>query len=366
MAINSRYKYLILTALFLFGLYALQAQNAGYFLDPNSEEPRFIQRLTWIGGIYSLHCEIIIEREEDGEYIDYFSQLTTGNYLDISMPPGNYRFRVIPYDILGRPSIGTEWELFKVFNAVKPELYKPGEDYYYNDKQGTKFEFNGKNIEPDAKFYFVNSKGEHIVPAFIIRNDYGNSIRLTFNKNQLIDGEYEFFVVNPGGLETSISGINYKSYREKFGLMHYVVCASFMPSFQAYGEGFNGNIFISAQISVISCIFLNNYIGMEFTVSGFKKWWDDDYGGYEQISFTTGYNLIFINWLPDRKAAFNFRIGIGFDMQPMDLNYTNIGVSFLYRLFMNLCVEGGINFSHPIKNSTDGYLQPWVGLTLFL
>jgi len=363
MAINNRLKCLILTALFLSGLSVLNAQNTGYFLDPNSEEPRFIQRLTWRGGVYSLYCEVIIEKEEDGEYIDYLTQITTSNYLDLSMPPGDYRFRVIPYDVLGRPSTGTEWESFEVFIAIKPELYQPGEDYYYNDKNGAKFEFKGKNIKADAQFYFVNSKGEHIVPAFTIGSYYGDIVRLTFNKNQLIDGEYEFFVVNPGGLETSLSGINYKSYREKFGLMHYVVCASIMPSFHIYGEelGFGMPYYISAQISVISCIFLNNYIGMEFTVSRFTKY--DDYG-YEENSFTTGYNLLFINWLPDRKGAFNFRIGVGFDMQPMDLNYTNIGVSFLYRLFMNLCVEGGINYSSPIKEST-GDIQPWIGITYF-
>jgi len=131
MAINSKLKCLILTAMFLSGLSALQAQTAGYYLDPDSEEPRFIQRLAWSGGMYSLHCEVIIEKEEDGKYAGYVSKFTADNYFDISLPPGNYRFRVIPYDILDKPGMGTKWETFKVFNAVKPELYHPKESILF-------------------------------------------------------------------------------------------------------------------------------------------------------------------------------------------------------------------------------------------
>jgi len=371
MAINNKLKRLMLTALFLCGLSAVQAQTANYFLDPDSETPRFIQRLTWSGGTYALHCEIIIEKEEESEFVNFLSKTTNSNYLDISLPPGNYRFRVIPYDILGKPSEGSQWKDFKVYNAVKPEIYKPEEELeYYNDNQGSKFEFSGKNFEPDAQVYFVNSKGEHIIPSEIIRSEDGSSLRVVFDKNQLVDGEYEVIIVNPGGLETSLGGIDYKTYREKFGLMHYFASVSFMPSFQSYGEGFSSGGFlfhINGRAGIISCIFSNNYIGMEFTVSKFFKFSQDN----QWDGFTTGFNMLFINWLPGRNASVNYRIGIGFDMEPMDLNYVNLGVSFLYRIFQNFSIEGGVNFSNVlneridgvIKPSNAGDLQPWVGVT---
>jgi len=363
MAINSKLKRLMLTALFLCGLSAVQAQTANYFLDPDSETPRFIQRLSWSGGTYALHCEIIIEKEERSEFVNYLSKTTNGNYLDISLPPGNYRFRVIPYDILGKPAEPSRWADFKVYNAVKPEIYRPEEELeYFNDNQGSKFDFNGKNIEPDAQVYFVNSKGEHIVPSEIIRSEDGSSLRVVFDKNRLVDGEYEVFIVNPGGLETSLGGIDYKTYREKFGLMHYFASVSFMPSFLSYGEGFSSGGFlfhINARIGITSCIFSNNYIGMEFTVSHYNKFSSDN----QWDGFTSGFNLVFINWLPGRNSAVNYRIGIGFEMQPMDLNYVNMGVSFLYRIYKNFSAEGGVNFSRMVLDNTVGDLQPWVGLT---
>ena len=365
MAINNKLKCLMLAALFLSGLSAVRAQTAHYFLDPDSEEPRFIQRLTWNGGTYALHCEIIIEKGEGAGYVNYLNKITNSNYLDISLPPGNYRFRVIPYDILGKPTEGSRWAEFKVYNAVKPEIFKPKEELeYYNDKQGSKFEFNGKNIEPDAQVYFVNSKGEHIVPSEIIRSDDGSRLFVSFNKDQLVDGEYEVFIVNPGGLETNMGGIDYKTYRERFGLMHYMAGISFMPSFQYYGKGMSSDgflFYINARISIISCLFSNNYIGTEFTVSRFTKLTDTD---YNTSGFLTGYNLLFLNWLPGRNAAVNYRIGIGFDMNPMDLHYVNMGISFLYRIFQNFSVEAGVNFTNVIINDTVGDLQPWVGITV--
>jgi hypothetical protein len=364
MAINSKLKCLMLTALFFSALSAVQAQTANYFLDPDSETPRFIQRLTWTGGTYSLHCEVIIEKEEGGGYVNFMNTTTTTYYLELSLPPGNYRFRVIPYDILGKPAEGTQWKEFTVYNAVKPEIYQPEEELdYFVDNQGSNFEFNGKNFEPDVKVYFVNSKGEHIVPAEVLRNYDGSSIRVVFDKNQLVDGEYEVIIVNPGGLETSLGGIDYKSYREKFGLMHYVVGVSFMPSFQVFGEGFSQDgflFYINARASIISCMFDNSYIGMEFTVSNFYKFSNDN----EWDGFTAGFNFLFINWLPGRSAAVNFRLGAGFDMQPMDLSYTLLGLSFMYRIYENFYIEAGAIFPHSMINTSSGEVQPWIGLTV--
>jgi len=363
MAINSKIKRLLFTVLFLYGLFHVQAQTAGYFLDPNSAEPRFIQRLSWSGGMYARHCEVIIEKEESSGYVNYLRQFTSDNYFDISLPPGNYRFRVIPYDILDKPTAGTKWEPFTVFNAVKPEIYKPEDELdYYNDRQGSKFEFSGKNIEPDAEIYFVNSKGERIVPVEIIRNDDGDSVRLVFDKGQLVDGEYDVFIVNPGGLETSLGGIEYRTYKEKFGEIHFTAGISYMPAFHLYGEdiGSGGSLYyLSARAGINACIVSNKYFGLEFSLS--KFWNNDNYINNKENGYVFGYNFIFINWLPERIGAVNFKIGVGFDMQLMNINSSNVGVFFLYRVFKYLNIEAGVDFIYTFSDDS-GNILPWIGI----
>jgi len=368
MAINSRFKYFLPVALLLLGLSAVQAQTAGYYLDPNSEIPRFIQKLAWSGGTNSLHCEVIIEKEENGNFVSYHTGITTENYLEISLPPGDYRFRVIPYDILGKPSTGTQWAQFKVFNAVKPELYQPEDDMnYYNDKKGSKFYFNGNNIEPDAQVYFINSEGKHIAPVEIIRSYDGSSVNLVFDKGQLTDGEYDVVVVNPGGLETSIGGVDYKTYREKFGLFHSFFGASFLPTYRAYGEEASyGNFpyYLSLRFGLISCMFLDNYFGVEFTLSRMSRLWDEYYYVEDTSSiYTFNYNLLFINWLDGRNKAINLRFGIIFNLPFMDIGYVNTGISFLYRLFYKINIEAGVNYAHKFEGKS-GEILPWAGLCL--
>jgi len=365
MAINTNIKRLMLTALFLYGLFSVQAQTASYFLDPDSAEPRFIQRLSWSGGMYARHCEVIIEKEEGGGYVNYFRQFTTNNYFDISLPHGNYRFRVIPYDILDKPSTGTQWAQFTVFSAIKPEIYKPEDELdYYNDRQGSKFEFTGKNIEPEAEVYFVNSGGKRIDPVEIIISDDGNSVRVAFDKGQLVDGEYDVFIVNPGGLETSLGDIEYRTYKEKFGELHYTAGISFMPAFHLYGEELNSDgslYYLSARVGINACIVSNKYFGVEFSLS--KFWNNDNYINSAENGYIFGYNFIFINWLPERVGAVNFKIGVGFDMQLMTVNNSTVGVFFLYNVLKYLNIEAGVDYIHTFSDNS-GNILPWIGICM--
>jgi hypothetical protein len=362
MAINSKLKILALAALFFCGLSVLPAQTT-YYLDMESGKPRFTHHLTWSGGTNSLHCEVIIEKEEGGRYVSHYREFTTGNFLDISLQPGNYRFRVIPYDILGKPNTGTEWAEIKVVAAVKPELYQPEEkNDYITEKKESVFVFDGDNIEPDAQIYFVNSEGERIFPVEVIRSGDGGSVSLVFDRGQLSDGEYEVFVVNPGGLETSLSGINFEAPRERLLEFLYIIGVSLMPIYPAYGGGFGDGwtlLNISARLGLISSMFLNNYIGMEFS---FIKYHDGAPNAPNGIF--VGTNLLLVNWMPGQKAAFNFRGGFGFTVQSENNVYSNVGISFLFRIVKHLNVESGVNYIHSLNEVGGGGIQPWFGVSL--
>jgi len=61
------------------------------------------RRIVWGGGENAFFFNVVIEKEESNNYSDYLSEFTTLNYLEVSLPSGKYRFRIIPYDILDRP-----------------------------------------------------------------------------------------------------------------------------------------------------------------------------------------------------------------------------------------------------------------------
>jgi hypothetical protein len=99
MTINAR---ILITALFLIGLTPLWAQN---------------QRLTWTGDEYAMRYEVVIEREEAGEYHNVLREFTGESFIEISLPSGKYRCQVIPYDFLNQPVPVTEWMDFEILSG---------------------------------------------------------------------------------------------------------------------------------------------------------------------------------------------------------------------------------------------------------
>jgi hypothetical protein len=81
------------------------AQGGGHYVI----EQRYVQQLVWVGDEYTLKYEVVIERGEGRTYRAYSREFTEKPALQISLPPGNYRYRIISYDYLEQPGGASEW-----------------------------------------------------------------------------------------------------------------------------------------------------------------------------------------------------------------------------------------------------------------
>jgi len=117
-------KYLLVLIIFFLFSSFLHAQSAGYFVEEKGDEVKYIQRFVWTGGENALHYEVIFERELNGRYSRYLRETTKSQFIEVSLPPGHYRFRVIPYDILGKPAEGSQWVNIEVLPVPKQEQYE--------------------------------------------------------------------------------------------------------------------------------------------------------------------------------------------------------------------------------------------------
>ena len=88
--------------------------------EHENHEPRFTRRIVWRGGEHAWRYAVEIEKFENGSYREHLREYTTELYAEVSLPPGEFRFRIIPYDILGRPGEGTQWMPF-VIHYTPPE-----------------------------------------------------------------------------------------------------------------------------------------------------------------------------------------------------------------------------------------------------
>jgi len=78
-------------------------------------------RISWTRDDYALRYEVVIEKEENKRHSLVLREFTEEPFIFISLPPGNYRLRVIPYDFRDIPGRGTGWKNFKVLAITTPD-----------------------------------------------------------------------------------------------------------------------------------------------------------------------------------------------------------------------------------------------------
>jgi len=89
------------------------------FSQDDSDIPQYRMAFAWTKDDYALRYEVLFEKEENGEYNVVLREFTEEPFIFVSLPPGNYRSRVIPYDFRDIPGEGTEWKRFKVLAVIE-------------------------------------------------------------------------------------------------------------------------------------------------------------------------------------------------------------------------------------------------------
>jgi len=129
------------------------------FLNAQSAEqvqPRTI-RITWSGGDNSLRYQVVIERNVNGSFRSFLREYTESTFFIVSLMPGEYRYRIIPYDVINRPSTGTQWINFEVKFIPPPEPepepepeaeeFEETEELEDSEEDYIEYEFSGAEIE---------------------------------------------------------------------------------------------------------------------------------------------------------------------------------------------------------------------------
>jgi hypothetical protein len=114
---NNMYKKTYAFFATLFFLYLpsfLGAQTVHYSAAPRSV------RLPWPRDDKAWGYEAVIEAELGGTYRDFVREFTHDFFIIVSLAPGRYRYRVIPYNFLGQPETAqsSAWRVFDVPSAV--------------------------------------------------------------------------------------------------------------------------------------------------------------------------------------------------------------------------------------------------------
>ncbi|MCL2411877.1 MAG: hypothetical protein FWC97_09580, partial [Treponema sp.] len=111
---------IILQPLFAQDEFSYHALSPGFFIDTENNVPRFIQRFVWHGGEYAHEYEVVIERESNGTFMHHLRDFADSNFINVSLPPGEYRIQIIPYDVFERAGTPSDWMYFEILHALTP------------------------------------------------------------------------------------------------------------------------------------------------------------------------------------------------------------------------------------------------------
>jgi hypothetical protein len=369
----------------------LRAQDGGYFRDDSGDELRFFQQLAWTDDEYALHYQVLIQREEN-EYRDFTRALTKNAFINVSLPPGKYRYAVLPYNLLGQAGRESEWRYFEVLPAHQPKLSHFSPLAFYMDRNAERIlDIYGANLLDDSEIYLRDSK--NILTPIEVNIQEGNRAKLSFDDEYLIPGKYEIYVKNPGGLDTSLDGFII-GYLKPFDLAINLSAAPVIPVTGESNDFLKPGLYpgISASFGVLSSMrsSLNSALEIAasfYIISNSVSAKEDD---REKVSLhpanlnTDGpwarfvdidVNILMQKRFYDRTMAVTARAGFGFtflesygasaDYDSMPLTgltaHFIIGASYSWLVYEFFFIEAGVSYTHLFSTEFFGFIRPRIG-----
>jgi hypothetical protein len=367
---------------------------------------RIRQRLNWLGDEFASRYEVIVEVQEEGGYREILHRPTEEPFIEVSLSPGKYRYKVLVYDLLGRVGYEMDWSMLDVIRALPPELTRVNPETFLIDKEDQgEVILSGRNLIEESEVFLVlmnDEKGRVIKPLAWLPDPSGNRARIVLDKKSLPLGQYEVHVRNPGNLEVSLDTLKVAYYR----LMDVNLMAGYVPMVPLYGHVFSladGSVFpLGALMRLSMNPMARKNIAFElepffYTARPFRFSEEAGIlGGSVSPFFFTGikaYGLYRAPFARDRMV-FNLRFGGGIllmnisdyaDMGSSDYKYGDAislvpvvsgGISFQFMITKSLFIEAGVSFTHGIIKEKDevqngdsddlelmpGYIDPVLGI----
>ena len=334
----------------------------------------FYQRLTWEEAQYAVSYHVILERKRDNmdTYMEVLRRNVNVPYLDISVPFGEYRYRVLSFNILGLLDSQSDWEYFIVLQALQPSITDFTPNAFYFDRLTPRIIIlTGENLLPDADIYLVSrtavdESGEPFIlkPWEIHRNELGETARLIFAEEDLLAGDYGIVVKNPGGLDTR-AGVFRIALAKPYDIN---VAGGYTPLITLFGQKdyFLDHVFIPLGFSIrgsfIPLKWSFGNLGAE--VTGLWSYVTSELNGFKTSAhlFLFNADALFQYWIIRSRLSVNARAGLGF---AGILNYRfefdtgrswdpistaafsyNLGASIQWLFYKQIFIEGGVDFFH--------------------
>jgi hypothetical protein len=345
------------------------------------EDGKIIQTLTWSRS-NAYYYEVEIEwRNEAGQWEEHAKERTEEIFLEISLPPGMYRYRILSYNVLGRVAAVSGWTGIRIYPTREPvvDSFKPPAFYVDSHQEEFTLTLQGQDLMDEARVYIIakTEGAKPIEPLSIQHSEEWTSLSAVFSAGGLALGGYDIVVTNPGGLRTVQEDFAV-SFEKSADFAAFVGYAPMAPLYGSLFREYDRSVYplgFYGRFSAVPLKRLWGGIGGEFNVRFIDMTTRDDRFTLNGQLLLFAVNALYQRWFRDYTMAMNFRLGGGFApavnvqfehndgsrSEKQSVAYFSLvaGVSWQWYLRRGLFVEAGLDYAQLAAGSgtAPGFVQ---------
>jgi hypothetical protein len=295
--------------------------------------PRFTQMIRWNADPNVLYYEADV-RTAAGEEIAVLR--FEEPVLRLSLSPGEYRFRITLYNLVGRPELELPWRSMIVRKAEIPRVTGLSRNAWFLEDLKPEVALSGENLAPGATIVLENAAAsEPPIYGTELERKGTSSVVVGFPVRTLAAGEYSLVITNPGGISFTLPRALSVRFQKPVDVL---LSAGYAPWISLYDtwfvETWPGTFFPLSAASRFSMYFAKRpygYFGVEASVGGrFMK------GGIDTAVLRTQIVLTGVNGIYKYPFSPGFtmtgRIGGGVELSRHAFDYEGAGGSEIYSI----------------------------------
>ncbi len=204
----------------------IQHKPGDYFFEllPDGT-PRFTQVLHWEADPNVFYYEVTLQTAA-GEEISV--SRTEEARFGFSLKPGDYRYRIVFYNLLRQPELELQWQEFSILKAEIPRIDRHGPNVWFLENRGPVVTVSGQDLIPGATIKLTREGGIDTTlnpvnnpaagssqtsaapahPSFQgseVERTGTSTVTVKFPHQSLTPGIYTLEWVNPGGLTSTLT-----------------------------------------------------------------------------------------------------------------------------------------------------------------
>ncbi|MBQ0166445.1 MAG: hypothetical protein KBT02_04960 [Treponema sp.] len=200
-------------------LFAQAFSNDACYVVETDEGKEYVQRFEWQQIDYIQKFEFHLEMKDaaTGLWTETECIETKDNHIEIPLDSGIYQYKIVVFNLLGKPELESEWiplEINKVYQPKVDSVSSP--TVYLEDKDG-ELTLSGKGLLGSSKLTLWNEEGIAFDVENLGSDDKFRELKLYTDPELLLPGVYTLTIENEGGLSTTFTPITVK-YRKAWDL----------------------------------------------------------------------------------------------------------------------------------------------------